>query len=61
MLIEWITVDLLLFRMDSNEWLEKIKCMKKLDRSLFTREIDVVAICYESDKEIKDIVKLIKR
>ena len=47
--------------MNNNEWLEKIKCMKKLDRSLFSREVAVVAICYESDKEIKDIVKLIKR
>ena len=41
--------------------MEKLKCMKQLDRSLFTREVDAVAVCYNEDKEIKDIVKLIKR
>ena len=40
---------------------EKLKCMKQLDRKLFTREADAVAVCYREDKEIKDIVKLIKR
>ena len=47
--------------MEVEKWTENIKSMTKLDRELFTREIDVAAVYYESEKEIKDIIKSIKR
>ena len=50
-----------LFRMEVEKWTENIKSMTKLDRELFTKEVDVAAVYYESEKEIKDIIKSIKR
>ena len=47
--------------MEVEKWTQKIKSMTKLDRELFTREVDVAAVYYESEKEIKDIIKSIKR
>ena len=42
------------------EWLKRIRSMKKLDRELFTRKETFYAIKYESEKEIRDISKMVK-
>ena len=47
--------------MEVEKWTENIKSMTKLDRELFTKEVDVAAVYYETEKEIKDIIKSIKR
>ena len=42
------------------EWLKRIRSMEKLDRELFTRKETFYAIKYESEKEIRDISKMVK-
>ena len=42
------------------EWLNRIRTMEKLDRELFTRKETFYAIKYESEKEIRDISKMVK-
>ena len=42
------------------EWLNRIRSMEKLDRELFTRKETFYAIKYESEKEIRDISKMVK-
>ena len=42
------------------EWLNRIRTMEKLDRDLFTRKETFYAIKYESEKEIRDISKMVK-
>jgi len=42
------------------EWLNRIRTMEKLDRELFTKKETFYAIKYESEKEIRDISKMVK-
>ena len=42
------------------EWINRIRTMEKLDRELFTKKETFYAIKYESDKEIRDISKMVK-
>ena len=45
---------------EKDEWLNRIRSMEKLDRELFTRKETFYAIKYESEKEIRDISKMVK-
>ena len=42
------------------EWLNRIRTMEKLDRELFTKKETFYAIKYKSEKEIRDISKMVK-
>ena len=42
------------------EWLNRIRTMETLDRDLFTKKETFYAIKYESEKEIRDISKMVK-
>ena len=42
------------------EWLNRIRTMETLDRELFTKKETFYAIKYESEKEIRDISKMVK-
>ena len=42
------------------EWINRIRTMEKLDRELFTKKETFYAVNYESEKEIRDISKMVK-
>ena len=42
----------------NDEWINRIRSMEKLDRSLFTRKETFYSIQFESEKEIREISKI---